>query len=754
MLAASDKREERNMTLCIPSPTAILFPTTGLERYKAKIHLLGWAVVRLEEAPFLDVLNTMMDTTLPLTLEELEEWGNPSSDEKHKNYIKRYCPYQNIKPQHYPSIHITAYENDERVPLKGIINYTEKLKEAITEHAKDTSEGALSPNLIMTSPPCCAAAEDQVSTSPEVKRGQAQDKRRQPQGKGATQGRSPLLSKTGPLHTSRGTSARQKQVAELQRKIPVLEDDRKAFHESTQWTIQKNQNRITSSGDEKVVQAVVQQWKSEKPYLKNKTVQQALEYLDHQLSEEVKQRNALRHQVRLRQKRLEQLQLQYSLRELEMAEAQRQQHGDGQDRAEPGEPPGEGPDEGGGGRTHPQVCLQLKAQLREENRHLKNRVDFMEAEVVRAKHEQEELHVVNQDAIKARDIAKDELQYLEETVLRECKKGERYYGVSAEDRKLQNEHTERQIQRERVLLQFSDASQVNRPAEEEELRRRWNAYQVEVICRKFKDATGVAEPHGIVQLFLAQAEIFTQLGALKTENEQKLLRLKQEKQRLQRELEDIKYSREAALVSEEKLLAELQGRLEAEEQRRCEARDKLERVRRTLQTTKEGLEHLADTLSHVTVGGPALEEAMPRSSQDLKDGGPRLRAKGAGSRCSYLPNLLGLVGEKLLKLQAQLEGHDVPEVLGHIADSEFYSRQEGKLPVYNTRITLALAGLKDEFSDGEETEDEDNEVVTRAAFPEIDRIPQRSSVALAPPCRLRVPAEPLTPLGPTGPIKG
>lgn len=41
----------------------------------------------------------MMDTTLPLTLEELEEWGNPSSDEKHRNYIKRYCPCQNIKPQ-------------------------------------------------------------------------------------------------------------------------------------------------------------------------------------------------------------------------------------------------------------------------------------------------------------------------------------------------------------------------------------------------------------------------------------------------------------------------------------------------------------------------------------------------------------------------------------------------------------------------------------------------------------------------------
>lgn len=47
----------------------------------------------------MDVLNTMMDTSLPLTLEELEEWGNPSSDERHKSYIKLYCPYQNIKPQ-------------------------------------------------------------------------------------------------------------------------------------------------------------------------------------------------------------------------------------------------------------------------------------------------------------------------------------------------------------------------------------------------------------------------------------------------------------------------------------------------------------------------------------------------------------------------------------------------------------------------------------------------------------------------------
>ncbi|XP_060042952.1 prolyl endopeptidase-like isoform X2 [Erinaceus europaeus] len=101
------------------------------------------------EAPFVDVLNTMMDTTLPLTLEELEEWGNPAEDSTHRNYIKRYCPLQNIKPQAYPSVHITAYENDERVPLRGITCYTEKLREAVAEHARGAGEGYQPPTIVL-----------------------------------------------------------------------------------------------------------------------------------------------------------------------------------------------------------------------------------------------------------------------------------------------------------------------------------------------------------------------------------------------------------------------------------------------------------------------------------------------------------------------------------------------------------------------------------------------------------------------------
>ncbi|XP_055672109.1 prolyl endopeptidase-like isoform X7 [Falco peregrinus] len=102
------------------------------------------------QAPFVDVLNTMMKTHLPLTIEEQEEWGNPLADEKCMEYIKSYCPYQNIKPQCYPSVFITAYENDQRIPLAGVLRYVQKLRKAALDHASRTSkEGSWIPNIIL-----------------------------------------------------------------------------------------------------------------------------------------------------------------------------------------------------------------------------------------------------------------------------------------------------------------------------------------------------------------------------------------------------------------------------------------------------------------------------------------------------------------------------------------------------------------------------------------------------------------------------
>ncbi|XP_012585053.1 PREDICTED: coiled-coil domain-containing protein 151 isoform X2 [Condylura cristata] len=551
----------------------------------------------------------------------------------------------------------------------------------------------------MTSPLCWAAsgnaqpAQDQASTSSKVKGSQAQAKHRPIRSKGAAQAWPPHHSKSGPFQGSGGKSAVHMQVAELQKKIQLLEGDRKAFYENAQWNIKKNQETISQLREEiRMLQLQL-----------TDLLQQALEHLDHRLSEKVKQLNALRHQVGLRQKHLEELQLQYNLRELEMAEAQ---EGNSEvaktmrnleNRLEKARMKAEEAEH------ITSVYLQLKAYLQEESLNLENRLDSMEAEVVKTKHELEELHLVNREALNARDIAKNQLQYLEETVFRERKKRERYINECKkreEERKLQNERMERKTQREHLLLQSDDTIQDNLRAKEEELRKRWGRYQMEMLFGKVKDATGVAETHAVVRRFLAQGDTFSQLEMLKTENEQTLLTLKQEKKQLQRELEDLKYSGETMLVSEQKLNTELQERVKVEEQRRAEAQDQLERSMRALQVAKEGLEHLSGKLNNITVeGGRFSEKDLDPNSGD------------------YLPNLLGFVEEKLLKLQAQLYGHDVAEMLRHLSDREFYTSLEGRLPFYNTRIALPLASTtKDKFFDEEESEDEDNDVVTRAAL--------------------------------------
>ena len=64
--------------------------------------------------PFVDALNTELDATLPLTIGEWEEWGNPA-EEKYYWYIKSYAPYENVRAQAYPAMLITAGLNDPRV---------------------------------------------------------------------------------------------------------------------------------------------------------------------------------------------------------------------------------------------------------------------------------------------------------------------------------------------------------------------------------------------------------------------------------------------------------------------------------------------------------------------------------------------------------------------------------------------------------------------------------------------------------------
>jgi len=86
----------------------------------------------IASVPFVDVLNTMSDPSLPLTVTEYDEWGNPG-EEEYYNYIRSYCPYSNVEAKEYPHIMVTAGLNDPRVSYAEPAKWTAKLRSVKTD---------------------------------------------------------------------------------------------------------------------------------------------------------------------------------------------------------------------------------------------------------------------------------------------------------------------------------------------------------------------------------------------------------------------------------------------------------------------------------------------------------------------------------------------------------------------------------------------------------------------------------------------
>jgi oligopeptidase B len=88
--------------------------------------------VALLEVPFVDVLNTMSDDTLPLTTQEYIEWGNPNFPQEYQ-YIKSYCPYTNLRHAAYPAMLVRTSLNDSQVLYHEPAKYVAKMRSLRTD---------------------------------------------------------------------------------------------------------------------------------------------------------------------------------------------------------------------------------------------------------------------------------------------------------------------------------------------------------------------------------------------------------------------------------------------------------------------------------------------------------------------------------------------------------------------------------------------------------------------------------------------
>ncbi len=86
----------------------------------------------VSKVPFVDVINTMLDDSLPLTVGEFEEWGNPDKREEYE-YMKTYCPYTNLTAREYPSMLVRTSLNDSQVMYWEPAKYVARLRTLKTD---------------------------------------------------------------------------------------------------------------------------------------------------------------------------------------------------------------------------------------------------------------------------------------------------------------------------------------------------------------------------------------------------------------------------------------------------------------------------------------------------------------------------------------------------------------------------------------------------------------------------------------------
>ncbi|XP_077777359.1 outer dynein arm-docking complex subunit 3 isoform X5 [Podarcis muralis] len=417
-------------------------------------------------------------------------------------------------------------------------------------------------------------------------------------------------------------------------------------------------------GEEKVIKAAFHEHPAEQGSVKNKTGEGAIQIINHRLCEKINQLNNLKHQVEMRKRRLEELQLQYGVKTKEITEMQEMEERN----------------------------IEAAKTLRTlENRLEKARFKTDEAQRITGMYQKLKSHM------QAQLLNQEEIIYRERKVrdkkMKDLKK-------MTEEKRAQNERTERrQSQKDRIPFGSDDVLKEPQVKKSTILKSKQAMFTAAEAFDKIRVATGVTNANDVMACFAAQEETFKHLEEMKNENEESLVRLKEERDVLQRELEHTKYSGEARKVGAQNLMKELRAHLQKEEKRRDATREELSKVNKVLLNAKTGVEHLASKVQHIK-----LEDSRFASTQ--------LNEKAS----DYVLDLLAQTEEKLLFLMDSLKDRDKKELLQRIEDVEFHSKLERRLPAYNTRVKLPTAQKPDMYYDEEDSGEDDADVVTRAAL--------------------------------------
>ncbi|KAF8570274.1 Coiled-coil domain-containing protein [Paragonimus westermani] len=537
----------------------------------------------------------------------------------------------------------------------------------------------------------------------------------------------------------------QERIDEMKAKLALL-----AYFESAMHALSENKKRVSelrsensklrtilreglSSGnpsisaigyllEDHIIHHVFHNRQSDRACLSNKSGSDAVTIMDYRTCDAMKKYNALRHHTVQKEEKIEALKKSY--RELQQAiedgnattagtnkEGKRLRELENRlDKAQLKYQEAE---------HIKRTYIQIKDKLQDEHLTYGHSLDVLEKQIKLANDELAELQIMLNDAVLSRDAAQRELKYQEEVVSSERRRRDAELSSMkrvAENKRSSEDKTGPMTVRDSITEDAQGdsgggsgeniaerGSAPGGPGISEEQQQKIASF--ETAFQNIKEATGLSDLSQIVKRFENQGETLCHLHELKDKAEKQCQALREERDRLQLQFEELKYSGETELTSITQLLNQYKKEAETEAQRREQLHQSVSDTSRLLVQCKAGVDHIHDKLTFLNMSGPYTD-------------------KGSEGSEGQLPEMLKQCNDRLDELMASLQDVDIEEQLnlmdqeenGELAiGADFFNKLEGRMPDYNTRIKIP-SSYRDTVHEEDELGGDDNDILTRAAL--------------------------------------
>ncbi|KAI9106169.1 hypothetical protein DFS34DRAFT_49148 [Phlyctochytrium arcticum] len=486
------------------------------------------------------------------------------------------------------------------------------------------------------------------------------------------------------------------ELHDLKLRFELLEGDRKAYYETSQWAIRQNKEEVSQLRiqNKELSDAIAKLKKSEADTQSHRASMSELERFDQRICEMHKKFDELQAEARAKEERLREMRDQ--LEELKR--------------------------EGGIVKSNLEDSPQAKEIRMLENRLDKATIKYNEAQAVRKTYEQiakrlqeerltfdnqlanfertlkakrqdaTELEMMSRDAGHAKEVAKTELARFEQQINEERKQREKDLQMRKELVKQKLEIADKidwkKLQMEDQANELNLAAEANKEHYDEVRERKIAEYEENM--RLIKEATGVSNINEVISKFQSQGDTHEHLSQLQKANEARNEELKRKKKEIMAAYEELKYTGEAKHAQVRRMIEEMETHLAEAEAKAVDAKFKYERMAKLMANAKAGVQHLSDKLDGVQ---------LPDShSVKMSD--------------EAIVPILDVCVRKLEHLSANIQGKEVPEPVAPQPTqqppagepSSIFQIAPSQLPVFNTRVKLRPVDFEES---GDEEEDDD-----------------------------------------------